>query len=281
MNKNYVKVEIPTEVYEDGGCHPVFRDKETVALDAAIADAVDGQYALGNKLLVRQTFFGLMQSMADGVRRDGHARQIGDFITVYPVFKGPVDPDRGFDPAVNKVMIRARLLNEMELDITDWTFVDVTPGKRAFTLTRITSGDDGKTVVFTVRGNFSSAKISATLKYVPTPTKQVTITDVTATRGEDTAYLTVKGVNLDGLRGWRVDEANDLHFKAEVFVNGTSQGEQEFYGPNVDPAQEQFGEITCVDFVVGDTVKVILRTDPAKTEFVQEEIVREVIVTQE
>ena len=113
------------------------------------------------------------------------------------------------------------------------------------------------------------------------PTKEVEITDVTATRGEDTAYLTVKGVNLDGLRGWRVDEANDLHFKAEVFVNGTSQGEQEFYGPNVDPAQEQFGEITCVDFGVGDTVKVILRTDPAKTEFVQEEIVREVIVTQE
>ena len=195
---------------------------------------------LGNKLLVRQTFFGLMQSMADGVRRDGHARQIGDFITVYPVFKGPVDPDRGFDPAVNKVMIRARLLNEMELDITDWTFVDVTPGKRAFTLTRITSGEGG----------------------------------------EDGLIVIGENVEINGkeVPNKNAGEAIRVHWALE---DGSKSGDVEAAKIASNISRIDLAEGSLEGLGVGDTVKVVLRTDPAKTEFVQEEIVREVIVTQE
>ena len=240
MRKQYIKQPIPEAISEDGGASIVFVNKQTVPLDGAITEALAGNYCTGQATLIRNFFFGLMQSMADGVRRDGHARQIANFLTVYPVFKGEIDMDRGYDPNVNGVMIRARLLNEMDLDITDWSFEDVTPGKRSFALTSCSTGEvigeyrigeighingkelpstlmgedirvhwevegteksgdipaaklssetdradiaadalaeiaseeyDEKTIVFTVRGNFSSAKISATLKCGPvTPT---------------------------------------------------------------------------------------------------------------
>ena len=235
MKKQYIKNPIPEAISEDGGASILFVNKQTVPLDGAITDALAGNYCTGQATLIRNFFFGLMRSMADGVRRDGHARQIANFLTVYPVFKGEIDMDRGYDPNVNGVMIRARLLNEMELDITDWSFEDVTEGKRSFRLTSCSTGEaggvyqvgelghlngkdlpstaageelrvhwevegtdksgdipaaklsseidridiaadalaelaseayDGKTIVFTVRGNFSSAKIAATLKYV-------------------------------------------------------------------------------------------------------------------
>ena len=247
MKKQYIKVPIPVEISEDGGASVLFVNKQTVPLDGAITEALAGNYCTGQATLIRNFFFGLMQSMADGVRRDGHARQIANFLTVYPVFKGEIDLDRGYDPEVNGVMIRARLLNEMDLDITDWSFEDVTDGKRSFKLDSVKAGPvmgvyqlgetgnlngkdlpsteagetlrvhwavegtdksgdipaekissdvsridiaadalaeiataeyDGKTVVFTVRGNFSSAKISATLKYdLPDPTYPITSED--------------------------------------------------------------------------------------------------------
>ena len=241
MKKQYIKNPIPEQISEDGGANVVFVNKQTVPLDGAIDEALAGNYCTGQKTLIRNFFFGLMQSMADGVRRDGHARQIANFLTVYPVFKGEVDLERGYDPEVNGVMIRARLLNEMDLDIANWSFEDVTPGKRSFRLNTVKAGEvigeykvgetgnlngkdlpstaageelrihwevvgtdksgdvpaeklasdvsridiaadalaalagqglDGRTVVFTVRGNFSSARISATLRdpapHVPT-----------------------------------------------------------------------------------------------------------------
>ena len=96
---------------------------------------------------------------------------------------------RGFDPAENKVQIKARLLNELVLNTKKWSFEDVTPGKKSFTLhsigdiagdkltnsvsridiaagaiTGLTEEDDGKTIVFTVCGNFSSGRIVAKVK---------------------------------------------------------------------------------------------------------------------
>ena len=248
MKKQYIKVPIPEAISEDGGASILFVNKQTVPLDGAIKEALAGNYCTGQATLIRNFFFGIMQSMADGVRRDGHARQIANFLTVYPVFKGEIDLERGYDPAVNGVMIRARLLNEMDLDITDWSFEDVTEGKRSFRLDSVKAGPvigeyllgetgnlngkdlpsteagetlrvhwavegtdksgdiaaaklssdvsrfdiaedaldelkdaqyDGKTIVFTVRGNFASAKISATLKYAgPVPIAQSASGDV-------------------------------------------------------------------------------------------------------
>ena len=273
MKKQYIKVPIPEAISEDGGASILFVNKQTVPLDGAITEALAGNYCTGQATLIRNFFFGIMQSMADGVRRDGHARQIANFLTVYPVFKGEIDLERGYDPEVNGVMIRARLLNEMDLDITDWSFEDVTEGKKSFKLDSVKAGPvigeyhvgeighvngkdlpsteagetlrvhwavegthksgdipaaklssdvsridiaadalderkdeqyNGKTVVFTVRGNFSSAKISATLKYVePEP---IVFTSATSD-GEETGHvcphsdLTIVGTGLLDLKG--------------------------------------------------------------------------------
>ena len=334
MKKQYIKQPIPEAISEDGGASVMFVNKQTVPLDGAISEALAGNYCTGQKTLIRNFFFGLMQSMADGVRRDGHARQLADFLTVYPVFKGEIDMDRGYDPAKNGVMIRARLLNEMDLDITDWSFEDMTPGKRSFTLTSCSSGEvigmyrlgeighlngkelpstmageeirvhwevpgtdksgdipaskltsetdradiaadalaelasaeyDGKAIVFTVRGNFSSAKISATLKYAA-PTRHLTVDSLDVSGlGEGMCRLELSGISdpyaVKGCTG----REGFFHFAAKVYWNGEELGEKEFGSEG-----EGFG-ITDFEHPIaeGDTIKVVLEIDPSKTDYDQ------------
>ena len=241
MTQKYVKTPIPPEISDKGGATIQFVDRQTVPLETSVKEAIEGLFVLGQEQLVKSNFFGLMRSASDGIRRDGHARQIGDYITIYPVVTGEFDLDRGWDPERNGVRIIARLLNELELDITKWSFEDATPGKQSFKVNtvstlgveglaevgkpiaingsglpktdairvdwavegtdksgtipaaKVTSDDvrtdiaadalaelaseeyDGKTVVFTVRGNFSSAKIAATLKYTAPVTRMTGI----------------------------------------------------------------------------------------------------------
>ena len=241
MNIKVIKKLIPEEICEDGGASVIIVDKETVDLETSIDEAKDVLIVVGDKLLVKGIFVGLFRSMIKGIERDGNARQLGDFITLYPVPTGEFDLDKGWQSGVNGVRIRARLMNELELDVSNWEFEDVTPGRQAFTLGSVECGDrqlgvvdfvhpvwingkplprtdeirvdwavegtdrhgtiaadkvtstasratlaadalaelaseeyDGKTIVFTVRGNFSSAKISATLKYAPPPAPTLT-----------------------------------------------------------------------------------------------------------
>ena len=217
------------------------------------------------------------------------ACQLGDFITLYPVPTGEFDLDKGWQSGVNGVRIRARLMNELELDVSNWEFEDVTPGRQAFTLGSIECGEhqlgvvdfvhpvwingkplprtdeirvdwavegtdrhgtvaadkvtstasratlaadalaelaseecDGKTIVFTVRGNFASAKISATLKFLPPPKTQIAFTDafvdgdaygVTATHPEGLATF------VPGTGGSDYDKLT-----VSVKVNGVGKG---------------------------------------------------------
>ena len=335
MRKQYIKNPIPAEISEDGGASVVFVNKQTVPLDGAITEALAGNYCTGQKTLIRNFFFGLMQSMADGVRRDGHARQIANFLTVYPVFKGEVDLERGYDPEKNGVMIRARLLNEMDLDITDWSFEDVTEGKRSFRLTSCSTGEadgeyrigelghvngkdlpstaageelrvhwavegtdkssdvpaaklsseidridiaadalaelasaeyDGKTIVFTVRGNFSSAKIAAKLKVVPERPK-VLITSMRAynQEGDDRTEIDFTVEHPEATAGYRESEG-DQHIEFDLYVDG------EKIGTGVDaikgPEEDFFTPPSGLDPIeTGKTVKIVLHVDPSKTEF--------------
>ena len=208
-------------------------------------------------------------------------------MTVYPVFTGPIDLSRGFDPEKNGVRIRMRLLNEIDVDITDWEFRDVTPGRTPFTLDSASTGElvntvkvgdpihvngrpfpshdtlrvdwavegtdksgtipaekftsdatlitiaadalaelasaeyNGKTIVFTVRGNFSSAKISATLKYVAPPVPGPVVTDTHSDQEApgESCKVTVTGSNLRFADG--ADPAE------KVFFRDGDEGEEE------------------------------------------------------
>ena len=232
MNIKVIKKLIPEEICEDGGASVIIVGKETVDLETSIDEAKDVLIVVGDKLLVKGMFVGLFKSMVNGIGRDGNARQLGDFITLYPVPTGEFDLDRGWQPGVNGVRIRARLMNELEIDVSNWEFEDVTPGRQPFTLASVECGElgavdfvhpvwingkplpltddirvdwavegtdrrgtvpagkvtstasratiaadaldvlddpanEGKTVDFTVRGNFSSARIAATLRTSP------------------------------------------------------------------------------------------------------------------
>ena len=141
MNIKVIKRPIPEEICEDGGASVVIVGKETVDLETSIDEAKDVLIVVGDKLLVKGMFVGLFTSMVKGIERDGNARQLGDFITLYPVPTGEFDLDKGWQPGVNGVRIRARLMNELEIDVSNWEFEDVTPGRQAFTLGSIECGE--------------------------------------------------------------------------------------------------------------------------------------------
>jgi len=147
MTHDIIKLPIPTEISEAGGARVQLVNKRTVPLDTSIREAIDGHYVSGDENFVKNIFEGMFRSMSDGVQRDGHARQIADFITLYPSVEGAFDLDVGWNPAVNKVRLKCRLLNKLEIDISNWSFRDVTPGRHPFKLTSVSSGDVDGVVV--------------------------------------------------------------------------------------------------------------------------------------
>ena len=280
MIKQYIKQPISAEISDQGGAVAVFVNKETVPLDTSIREAIQGNYAMGQEPLIKNLFMGLMRSMIDGLLRDGHARTLAGLITVYLVVKGEFDLEKGWDDEVNSLQVRARLLNDLDIDITNWAFQDVTPGKRAFTLSTFEAGGptntfnphkaaalngnnvpntsvgeeiridwavegtdkagtvdaakvsstatridiaagafpsidsaeyDGKTLVLTVRGNFSNAVKRVVLAYAAAPTVVVDECEGTLNGAKDELNGEIHGENLKLVEGdtieYRVTEA--------------------------------------------------------------------------
>jgi len=140
MIHDFIKREIPTEISESGGAQVVLVNKNTIPLSTSIEEAKAGNYVIGDATLVQALFEGLFRSMADGIQRDGKARQIGDFLTLYPTTVGTFDLEKGWDPLKNSVKVNCRLLNELVIDTSGWTFRDVTPGRSPFTIDSVSSG---------------------------------------------------------------------------------------------------------------------------------------------
>ena len=143
MIKKCIKVPFVEEVTGKPGAMVRFVEQSTSSLDTTVQAAVDGLYCLGNAQLVKNTFLGLFRSMVAGVMRDGKPRKIADFIRAYPVFTGAVDLDKGFDPKENGVYLAVELLNEMKLDISSWSFEDVTEGRKAITIESVKGSEIG------------------------------------------------------------------------------------------------------------------------------------------
>ena len=143
MTKKCIKIPFVEEITGKPGASVRFVDQHTVPLDTTVQAACEGLFVIGQPQLVKNNFLGLFKSMADGVQRDGKPRKLADFIRVFPVFTGAVDLDRGFDPKTNDIRLGAELLNEMKLDVSKWSFEDVTEGRKPIRIESVTgSGRD-------------------------------------------------------------------------------------------------------------------------------------------
>ena len=337
MRKEYEKFPISEEISEEGGAMATFVNKVTVALDGAIDDAIAGNYCIGNKALVRNLFFGLMKSIADNIMKDGRPRQIGNFITIYPVPTGEIDLEKGWDREKNGIKIRARLLNEMKVNTDGWTFVDVTPGKKPFTLQSVKAGeeigvydvsklgeingknlpsteageplevhwevegtdksgdiavdklsssvsridiaagalagltedDDGKTLVLTVRGNFSSGKIAAKVKYAEK--KRITIERCDSYTDSEFAAI---GDNFDGATGYRVEDGK-RYVKGKYQVLEDPEVEIELWQDEDTDEPRIWHSNDTGSALSGTSFTFKLTADPAKPDFVQETVTYE------
>lgn len=105
--------------------------------------------------------------------------------------------------------------------------------------------------------------------------RRVRIRSIAATLNAGTGYATValRVDNPEGIQGYSGSGSMD-DFNADLYVNGTKTGTERFVGTH--------GGVATADTLgcsVGDTVKVVLTVDPAKTEFDQEPVVAETSVT--
>ena len=119
-----IKREIPASFSEKGGCSYRIVNKITVPLESSIKEAKEMMSVVGDEIVVLAQFQGMLKSMAEGVQRDGIARQLGDYLTVYAQPYGEIDLDEGWDSSKAGFYLKARLLNEMEIDISSWTLRD-------------------------------------------------------------------------------------------------------------------------------------------------------------
>ena len=138
-----IKVPFNEEITGKAGASVQFVEKTTIPLDTTVKDAIDSLHVMGQPQLVKNNFLGLMKSIAEGVQRDGKPRKIADFLRVYPVLTGPVDLDKGFDPNVNGLVLGVELLKEMKLDTSDWTFEDVTDGRKPIRIESVKGSELG------------------------------------------------------------------------------------------------------------------------------------------
>ena len=93
--------------------------------DAEIVDeALRKAYVSGQANIILGNFCGVMKSMADSSRRDGNGRKIDSVCSIQPWLKGRLeDPADPLDKSKVKVVLKARALKEMSIDVSDWTFV--------------------------------------------------------------------------------------------------------------------------------------------------------------
>ena len=129
MTADYIKQEISEEICEDGGATARLVNNRVLPLGTAVEEAIRGNYVKGEKGLITAEVQGVIASMVANTAKDGNARQIDGLFTIYPQYVGLIDPEKGHDPAKNGVETRIRLLKELRIDTSKWTFNDVTPGR--------------------------------------------------------------------------------------------------------------------------------------------------------
>ena len=93
--------------------------------DAEIVDeALRKAYVSGQANIILGNICGVMKSMSDASRRDGNGRKIDSVCSIQPWMKGRLDdPSDPLDTSKVKVALKARALKEINIDVSNWTFV--------------------------------------------------------------------------------------------------------------------------------------------------------------
>jgi len=139
MQIDYIRRDVNEAISEDGGAFIQLVNKNTIGLKSSISEAKAALYVVGADSMIEGYFVGIMRSVFEGIKEDGHPRTVGD-ITFYPVCGGTFDLEKGWDNAVNDVRIRARLINGITLDVSGWTFRDVTEGRVSYAIDTVSNG---------------------------------------------------------------------------------------------------------------------------------------------
>jgi len=139
LKVDYIRRDVPAEISEAGGAYIQLVGKSTVGLRDSIKEAIAHLFCVGEPSMIEGYFVGIMRSVFEGIRNDGHPRSVGD-IQFYPVCGGTFDLDRGWDPLVNDVRVKARIVNGVTLDVGEWTFRDATLGRVPFRIEKLGNG---------------------------------------------------------------------------------------------------------------------------------------------
>ena len=116
-------------------------------------------------------------------------------------------------------------------------------------------------------------KVTKKTRLLAKPLKHVTIDEMTAFVFHDTesAEVLLKVGNPEGISGFDGSYGMDV-FDGDVFVDGAPKGSLSFVGTRSDGSKAQVGNVDS-----GQVVKVVLHIDPSKTDFDQNDVVREVV----
>ena len=142
ITKKYIKKPCLLPDAKPGSATWQFTDKQTGGMTEVVKEAVEANYVHGDPFLIFNDMSGLLVSMASGISRDGRPRTIEGFATMHLTVTGPFDLEKGWDPEKNRRELALRLLNGCSVSLANCPLEDATPGKRAFTLTAVESGED-------------------------------------------------------------------------------------------------------------------------------------------
>ena len=125
----YMLHEISPEISDQGGFFGTLAGRDTFGTSEVITEAIEKGYVTQRAGVVQQCVEGVMQSMVDGSSKDGNNRRIDGFLLIAPYLKGRFErKDSAFNPAVNSIVLNARLLKEMKVNTRNWTLHNAISG---------------------------------------------------------------------------------------------------------------------------------------------------------
>ena len=144
------------------GEHLVAAKNEEKVLDtnATVNEAIDYGYVMGKPAQIEYNVKGVLKAMVSGISKDANGRKLDSLFSIQPVVKGRGDDicdDIKLDEL--KVNARARALNGLKIDTSDWS-VTVEGSTGNLTLNTVSSGIETGKITPTLDVNLNGFGLS-------------------------------------------------------------------------------------------------------------------------